>query len=461
MRTFDDTPDRLPTQWIPGDDSRSPKVDERCRFKVGGLSKNRHTDCSIAVVFMKRLVRQSRLPTTRTGTGGSPEGMKSNRSEFSRDYRAALLAHIKEGRKASLEPASGLGSLASTLGVSALDLLKLHEKILIADVLPDCPVAKRAAVLKKAEAFCAVAFVPIWKGNPTRGQAGVDRQLKTLTDTLSHRTVELASAKHELSLEIAKRKAMEKALRAKDRSHSKSLEKSDHLQQQLRHLSRQLLSAQEDERKRISRELHDVVGQTLAGINIRLTTLKKEAAISTQGIGRNIVRTQRLVEKSADIVHRFARELRPAALDDLGLTPALHSFMKKFTAQTGVRTRLTVFKRLDQLNTERRTVLFRVAQEALANVARHAHATHVDVTIRDLPSGISMTIEDNGNSFQVEEVLSERRTKHLGILGMRERVEMVGGRFHMESVPGSGTTVTANIPWRKAKQKALPGSAGN
>ena len=107
------------------------------------------------------------------------------------------------------------------------------------------------------------------------------------------------------------------------------------MQEQLRLLSRQLLSAQEEERKRISRELHDVIAQTLTGINVRLATLKKEATLNTKGLERNIARTQRLVEKSVDIVHRFARELRPTVLDDLGLIPALHSFMKNFTRRDG------------------------------------------------------------------------------------------------------------------------------
>jgi signal transduction histidine kinase len=95
--------------------------------------------------------------------------------------------------------------------------------------------------------------------------------------------------------------------------------KSERLQEQLRRLSRQILSAQEEERKKISRELHDVIAQTLTGINIRLAALKKEAAVNTKGLDRNIARTQRLVEKSVNIVHQFARELRPAVLDDLGL----------------------------------------------------------------------------------------------------------------------------------------------
>ena len=128
------------------------------------------------------------------------------------------------------------------------------------------------------------------------------------------------------------------------------LEKSERLQEQLRRLSRQVLSAQEEERKEISRELHDVIAQTLTGINVRLAALKKEASLNTSGLDRNIARTQRLVEKSVDIVHRFARELRPAVLDDLGLIPALQSFMKNFGARTGLFAQLTAFAAVENLD---------------------------------------------------------------------------------------------------------------
>src|SRR4030095_7877539 len=109
--------------------------------------------------------------------------------------------------------------------------------------------------------------------------------------------------------------------------HGKLLAQSLQMQEQLRRLSRQLLSAQEEERKKISRELHDVIAQTLTSINVGLATLKKEAGVNTKGLERSIARTQQLVEQSVNIVHRFARELRPTVLDDLGLIPALHAFM--------------------------------------------------------------------------------------------------------------------------------------
>ena len=129
----------------------------------------------------------------------------------------------------------------------------------------------------------------------------------------------LGVANLELRREIAQRQTVEESLRRSEQEQGVLLERSEYMQEQLRHLSRQVLQAQEEERKRISRELHDVIAQTLTGINnIRLANLKKEAGISSGDFGRSLTRTQELVEKSVNLVHRFARELRPAVLDDLG-----------------------------------------------------------------------------------------------------------------------------------------------
>lgn len=369
--------------------------------------------------------------------------MKRTLFDLSRRYQAALREHLKQGRHANLESARGLGSQAMSAGLQTLDLAKLHEQTLVTDVLPGCSAGKRDAVIKQAGVFFAVAITPIEETHRTAREATA--YLKKFIETLSRRTVELAASNLELSLEIAQRKAAEEALRKSEHHYSQLLEKSDRLQQQLRQLSRQILSAQEDERKKISRELHDVIAQTLTGINVRLSALKKEAALNTKGLDRNIARTQRLVEKSVNIVHEFARELRPAMLDDLGLIPALHSFVKLFSKRTRIHVHLKVFAGVEQLDTARRTVLFRVAQEALTNVSRHAHASRVEVSIQKLADGICMKIKDDGKSFQVENIMHSHGRKRLGLLGMRERLEMVGGHFDVESAPGKGTTITACI----------------
>ncbi len=369
--------------------------------------------------------------------------MKQKLFDVSRRYQVALRAHLRGDQDSSLESARGLGGMAMAAGLQTLDLAKLHERTLVAALLPTCTSRRRAALIKQAGAFFAVAITPLEETHPSAREATA--YLKKFIEALSQRTVELAVSNLELSLEVTQRKAAESALRKSERHYSKLLKQSDHLQEQLRRLSRQILSAQEDERKKISRELHDVIAQTLTGINIRLATLAKDASKNTKGLDRNIARTQRLVEKSVNIVHQFARELRPALLDDLGLIPALHSYLKAFTTQSGVRTQLTAFAGVERLDAASRTVLFRVAQEALTNVARHAKATRATVTITDPPEGVCMKIADDGRSFEVEKVLKGKAGRRLGVLGMRERLEMIGGRLYIESLAGKGTTITAQL----------------
>jgi signal transduction histidine kinase len=145
-------------------------------------------------------------------------------------------------------------------------------------------------------------------------------------------------------------------------------------------------------------------------------------------------------------VHRFARELRPTVLDDLGLIPALHTFMKGFRVETGIRVSLSAFAEIEQINGNKRTVLYRVAQEALTNVARHAHASQANVDIQKLDGTVIMKIADNGKGFHTDRQSNGRIGKRLGLLGMRERLEMVGGTFTVQSTVGKGTIVSVQLP---------------
>jgi len=259
----------------------------------------------------------------------------------------------------------------------------------------------------------------------------------------------LATANRELKLEIVHREMAEAALK-------KSEAEARHMQEQLRHLSHQLLLTQEEERKRISRELHDEIVQTLVGINVHLASLTVKKTVNLKELRTRISRTQRLVEKSVQIVHRFARELRPTVLDDLGLIPALQSFIKEFSKRTKIRVQFTAFAEVEQLNSTQRTVLYRVAQSALANVDKHAHASNVTVSIQKAQGAICLEIHDDGKSFKVEHVMAAIRHKRLGLLGSRERVEMVGGKFCIESAPRKGTTIRAEVPINDAEYKGTP-----
>ena len=361
-------------------------------------------------------------------------------------YVAALRKHLKEGPQANPPrgTAQGLGRRAMALGLETLDLARFHEQALITLILPGYSPGTRERMIRRAGTFFAEAITPIEKTH--RAAREDNDQLVQLNQSLIQRSVDLIASNRQLQREILQRKSVEESLRKSEQHYSQLLEQSRHMQEQLRLLSRQLLSAQEEERKMISRELHDQIAQTLTGINIRLASLKTESTLNHKGLQKKISSTQRLVEKSVDIVHRFARELRPTVLDDLGLIPALHSFMKSFTARTGVRTHLTAFAAVERLDTAKRTVLFRVAQEALTNVARHAQASRVEVSIQKLPGCIGLKIKDDGKSFNVERTLHANGGKRLGLLGMRERLEMVGGKFTVESAPGKGTTILAQIP---------------
>jgi chemotaxis methyl-accepting protein methylase/signal transduction histidine kinase/PAS domain-containing protein len=219
------------------------------------------------------------------------------------------------------------------------------------------------------------------------------------------------------------------------------------MQEKLRNVTRQIISAQEQERKKISRELHDEVVQTLIGINIELTSLKKGGLAGGVGLRAKIGAIQRLVESSVNAVHRFARGLRPAVLDDLGLIPALHGICRGLNAGRKLDIKMTAFGGVEDLNSAGKTVLFRIAQEALSNIGRHANASQVRLGISKVGRVIRMEISDNGRSFPAERMLQEKNPKRLGLIGMRERLEMIGGTLAIESSRGKGTVVRAEIPF--------------
>jgi len=378
--------------------------------------------------------------------------MKRNLPGWSRRYQAALRKHLKANRRATLLPARRLGQRAMSLGLETLDLVWVHEQSLSTLVLPSYSAGTWGGMVRRAGAFFAEALTPLEQTHRTALEANL--QLGRVKRSLCQRSASLAASHLQLKQEIARRESAEASLKQREQHYSLLLEQSRHMQEQLRLLSRQLLSAQEEERKRISRELHDIIGQTLTSINGRLAGLKQDAALNVKSLAHSIARTQRLVERSVNLVHRFARELRPTVLDDLGLIPALHTFLKNFKEQSGIRVSLSAFADVEQVTGDKRTVLFRVAQEALTNVARHARASRAAVSIQRVGGTVCLTIKDNGKGFRESSRLRARQPKRLGLLGMRERLDMVGGYFTVTSTPGKGTTVLAHIPLRDPAESA-------
>jgi signal transduction histidine kinase len=205
-----------------------------------------------------------------------------------------------------MQPALSLGRRAVVLGLETLELARIHEQAVTGLELSK----KKDGFIKRAEIFFTEALTPIVETHRAARQSRSD--LNRLNERLSRRTVELAATNRLLQRGIVRRKGVESALKKSGVRYSRLLKDSLHLQDGLRQLTHRVLASQEDERKKISRELQDEIAQTLLGINVRLVTLKQEARTNTKGLKNEIASTQRLVVKSAKSVRRAAREFRNA-----------------------------------------------------------------------------------------------------------------------------------------------------
>jgi PAS domain S-box-containing protein len=273
----------------------------------------------------------------------------------------------------------------------------------------------------------------------------------------TQRNFEILTASNEkLKKEIIRRQAVEEALRRTQAEETRLLKQSRKQEIRLRNLSHQIFHVQENERKRISRELHDVISQTLVGINVHVAALVRATQGEQSGLQKRIADTHRLVEKSIAIVHQFAQELRPTMLDDLGLIPALRTHLKSFMEETGIRVSLKVFAGIEKAPDIVRTAFYRIALEALVNAAKHSNASAVEILIEKHDSSISMEISDNGKGFAVHQNHPPKKKGRLGLIGMKERAEMIGGEFSISSAPGAPTTVRVEVksaPLRKPSIK--------
>jgi signal transduction histidine kinase len=383
---------------------------------------------------------------------GKASLIKNVRQRLAARYLTGLRAHLgKNHRGNDGDDAQDLGRAAVAAGLAPLDLAIMHEKAVATLAASHDFADGRNGFFKRKGYFFTQALIPLEAAH--RVTRETNRELQQRNKTLRLLTLALSRGNRRLQREIVRRQAGEAALKNGHKQYRTLFLESQVMQKKLRQLTRQIISAQEDERKMISRELHDDVVQTLVGINVELSALSKGASVGLSAMKAKIARTQRLVENSVNAVHRFARELRPAVLDDLGLIPALHAYTQNLADREKIKIQMTAFGGVEALGNAKRTVLFRVAQEALTNVARHAQASQVKMSITEISGTIQMEISDNGKSFQVGKTLTARNPHRLGLVGMRERVEMVGGSLTIESAPGRGTTVRAEIPFNREKNK--------
>ena len=201
-----------------------------------------------------------------------------------------------------------------------------------------------------------------------------------------------------------------------------------------------VVSAQELERKRLARELHDETGQALTSILLGLKPLEQSSASDEDRAA--VASLRELVVSTLQDVRRLAVELRPTALDDFGLATAVERLAGTFREHTGLRVDFEAQLGEDRLPSEIETTLYRIVQEALANVVKHADASHVSILLTQNYRSVAAVVEDDGRGFDGDST----RDDVLGLVGMRERVGLVGGRLRVESAVGSGTTIAAEVP---------------
>ncbi len=221
----------------------------------------------------------------------------------------------------------------------------------------------------------------------------------------------------------------------------------------LRRLSSQLIHAQEAERGRLSRELHDEIGQALTAIKINLETIHKEIpqALSV-GTETSFKETETLVDKILDQIHQISLDLRPSILDDLGLVPTLNWYVKRFAQRTDIPVDLVSGKFKERLDPELETVIYRVVQEALTNVVKHAQAKRVRISLDREGELVRVGIEDDGSGFELESVKKRPpEERGAGLLGIQERAMLRGGRTEIRSALNEGTRIELWIPWRERR----------
>src|SRR5438093_1548490 len=285
-------------------------------------------------------------------------------SSLARQYTTTLQGYLVVQQETVLQQAYQLGREAIARGLGVLQMVRIHQQALASCLSPLSPV-ERTRALGAAETFFLEALSPFEAAH--RGFHEANQRLRQLNDTLEHRNAELAA-----------------------------------LNRNLCDLSSQVLHVQEEERKRISRELHDEAGAKLTAINMNLSVLQRGGNVDAARLKKTIADTQNLLQQTMETMHRFARELRPIMLDELGLLPALRSYLKGLAERTGLRVNIRASAEAENLDSDQKTVLFRVAQESLTNVAKHAQASQVGLTLRKITHGFQMEIKDDGKSFQVD-----------------------------------------------------------
>ncbi len=229
------------------------------------------------------------------------------------------------------------------------------------------------------------------------------------------------------------------------------LERLQDNQLEFQRLPAMVLRAQEEERKRIARELHDETSQALTSVIVGLKALEKAENPCSAHEGVSGLRAT--VSETLDAVHRMAVELRPSALDELGLVPALRGYVKEYSRQHGIQVELQTIGLKGRLPAEVEIATYRVVQEALTNAAKYSEASRVTVRLSADDATLMATVRDQGRGFDLQKV-SRSKDGGLGLFGMKERMSLLSGELVILTAPGAGTTISARVPLNGAREKA-------
>jgi signal transduction histidine kinase len=296
----------------------------------------------------------------------------------------------------------------------------------------------RKVVLPRRDAALklAVEIGRLHQAQISRQRASIDAKQEQFRSDLG-RLLALA-----MSLGLAVALASMVRLYRLERQAENSRRRTEKAEQELRRLSQQLVRGQEEERKAISRELHDQVGQMLTALRMEIGTLQQLREADETQFRAHAQEAKKLSEETLRAVRDMAMGLRPSMLDDLGLGPALEWQAREFSRRFGVPVSVQLEGDLDTVGERQRTCIYRVVQEALTNCARHAGATEIRITARGEPHRVSLQIQDNGAGFD----LNNPKRKGLGLIGIQERVRELEGSVKILAQPGKGTVLAVDLP---------------
>ncbi len=359
---------------------------------------------------------------------------------FATDYRRALCEYVEHQDEDHLKTARELGGLALRSGIKVFDVARVHRESWEHAMAFDGEGAGEevARQARAAEIFLLDALAPF---------AVERRSLTEAYDRISELRTALVRRGESLAALAARQCQADVVLRATKARIAKMLRLMRSLKAEASRHALDKILVQEAERKRISRELHDELGQNLVAVSISLATLKKQVGDNPLLLEK-VEAAQAVLGQGMESMHRIAQNLRAEILDQVGLREGIRQYLMCLSDQAGIEADLESGEELPYLETEQEIVLYRVAQESITNVVKHARATRVVVRFSVRPRAVCMEIEDNGCAFNVAEAFSGSESSRLGLLGMQERVRLARGDLSIESEPGHGTRVCVSIPYR-------------